>query len=469
MKGFNRLSGALHGAVSHTLSNLRLSLTFRIAIHYCFQLLRTTLPMALIVSLFFFGAQLPGMLRLIHRIAIAPLPESSIYTQDVIQDAHVSAVVLSRERYCQETGLRALPSNSKELIQEFFRTAFSQELVHRPFYLTVPSMEVQGYLLRVTFALEDMLSVWGWLMTSVLVCDTVRMLGFIRRRNQLDKRVLAPIRDITDMAATLSANNLSNRINIAGTKNELKDLAMVINTMLDRIELSYNSQKQFVSDASHELRTPIAVIQGYANLINRWGKSDPEVLQESIDSILTETDHMSALIRQLLFLAKGDQNKLHVQKTRVSLNEIAAELVREMDLLQEGRSITFTAEDEVEIFAEYDLIKQLLWIHGENALKYSPNGSEIAVRVWKDASFGYVSVEDHGAGIAEEDLRKIFDRFYRADKSRNKEVSGTGLGLAIARWIIDCHDGEVLVESKVGEGTIFTDKFRLFSAEKEAK
>ena len=107
-------------------------------------------------------------------------------------------------------------------------------------------------------------------------------------------------------------------------------------------------------------------------------------MQESIDSILTETDHMSALIRQLLFLAKGDQNKLHVQKTRVSLNEIAAELVREMDLLQEGRSITFTAEDEVEIFAEYDLIKQLLWIHGENALKYSPNGSEIAVRVWKD-------------------------------------------------------------------------------------
>ena len=168
---------------------------------------------------------------------------------------------------------------------------------------------------------------------------------------------------------------------------------------------------------------------------------------------------MIELIRQLLFLANGDQNKLLVQKKRVSLNEIAAELVREMDLLQEGRSITLTAEDEVEIFAEYDLIKQLLWIHGENALKYSPNGSEIAVRVWKDASFG----------SAEEDLRKIFDRFYRAGKSRNKEVSGTGLGLAIARWIIDCHDGEVLVESKVGEGTIFTDKFRLFSAEKEAK
>ena len=285
----------------------------------------------------------------------------------------------------------------------------------------------------------------------------------------ISDRILRPVEAIRSAAERISVEDLSQRISTEGPEDEMKELTITFNSMIDRLDGAFQRQSQFISDASHELRTPIAVIQGYANLINRWGKSDPEVLQESIDSILTETNHMSALIRQLLFLAKGDQNKLHVQKTRVSLNEIAAELVREMDLLQEGRSITFTAEDEVEIFAEYDLIKQLLWIHGENALKYSPNGSKIAVRVWKDASFGYVSVEDHGAGIAEEDLRKIFDRFYRADKSRNKEVSGTGLGLAIARWIIDCHDGEVLVESKVGEGTIFTDKFRLFSAEKEAK
>ena len=286
-------------------------------------------------------------------------------------------------------------------------------------------------------------------LVKMLIVDILGICCAFLIGKYISDRILRAVEAIRSAAERISIEDLSQRISTEGPEDEMKC--------------------QFISDASHELRTPIAVIQGYANLINRWGKSDPEVLQESIDSILTETDHMSALIRQLLFLAKGDQNKLHAQKARVSLNEIAAELVREMDLLQEGRSITFTAEDEVEIFAEYDLIKQLLWIHGENALKYSPNGSEIAVRVWKDASFGYVSVEDHGAGIAEEDLRKIFDRFYRADKSRNKEVSGTGLGLAIARWIIDCHDGEVLVESKVGEGTIFTDKFRLFSAEKKAK
>ena len=337
-------------------------------------------------------------------------------------------------------------------------------------------------------------------LVKMLIVDILGICCAFLIGKYISDRILRPVEAIRSAAERISIEDLSQRISTEGPEDEMKELTITFNSMIDRLDGAFQRQSQFISDASHELRTPIAVIQGYANLINRWGKSDPEVLQESIDSILTETDHMSALIRQLLFLAKGDQNKLHAQKARVSLNEIAAELVREMDLLQkgdqnklhaqkarvslneiaaelvremdllqEGRSITFTAEDEVEIFAEYDLIKQLLWIHGENALKYSPNGSEIAVRVWKDASFGYVSVEDHGAGIAEEDLRKIFDRFYRADKSRNKEVSGTGLGLAIARWIIDCHDGEVLVESKVGEGTIFTDKFRLFSAEKKAK
>ena len=104
-----------------------------------------------------------------------------------------------------------------------------------------------------------------------------------------------------------------------------------------------------------------------------------------------------------------------------------------------------------------------------NAFKHTKEGGKITVSIRKGNKEVVIEVTDNGSGIAQKDLNKIFDRFYRADKSRNKEVSGTGLGLAIARWIIDCHDGEVLVESKVGEGTIFTDKFRLFSAEKEAK
>lgn len=279
----------------------------------------------------------------------------------------------------------------------------------------------------------------------------------------ISRRMLKPVEAIRTAAERISIEDLSQRIPTEGPDDEMKELTITFNSMIDRLDTAFQRQNQFISDASHELRTPIAVIQGYANLINRWGKSDPEVLQESIDSILTETDHMSALIRQLLFLAKSDQSRLHVQKAKVSLNEIAGELVREMTMLREDRTITFTEEAAVELFADYDLIKQLLWIHGENALKYS--GGKIEVKVWKDQKYGYVSVKDYGMGIAVEDLPKIFDRFYRVDKSRNKEISGTGLGLAIARWIVDSHEGDILVESKVGEGTIFTDKFPLLVPE----
>ena len=299
----------------------------------------------------------------------------------------------------------------------------------------------------------------------MLIADVVGSLGAFLIGQYISRRMLKPVAAIREAAERISIEDLSQRISTEGPDDEMKELTVTFNSMIDRLDTSFQKQNQFISDASHELRTPISVIQGYANLINRWGKSDPDILQESIDSILTETDHMSALIRQLLFLAKSDQSRLSVQKAKMSLNEVAAELVREMEVLDVNAKITFVEEEIAEIFADYDLIKQLLWIHGENALKYSGEGSEVEVKVWKDKKFGYVSVKDNGVGIAEEDIQKIFDRFYRVDKSRNKEISGTGLGLAIAKWIVDSHDGEILVESKVGEGTTFINKFRLFVSE----
>ena len=306
--------------------------------------------------------------------------------------------------------------------------------------------------------------IWNF-MSKLLIADVVGILGAFLIGRYISRRMLKPMEAIREAAERISIEDLSQRISTEGPDDEMKELTVTFNSMIDRLDTSFQKQNQFISDASHELRTPISVIQGYANLINRWGKSDPAILQESIDSILTETDHMSALIRQLLFLAKSDQNRLSLQRAKMSLNEVAAELVREMEILDTNRKITLKETEAVDIFADYDLIKQLLWIHGENALKYSGENGQIEVKVWKDKKFGYVSITDNGAGIAEEDIPKIFDRFYRVDKSRNKGISGTGLGLAIAKWIADSHEGEILVESKVGEGTTFTDKFRLFLPE----
>lgn len=298
--------------------------------------------------------------------------------------------------------------------------------------------------------------------TTLMLVDFIGIFCAFLIGQYISRRMLRPVVAIRSAAERISIEDLSRRIPTEGPEDEMMELTVTFNSMIERLDTAFQRQNQFVSDASHELRTPIAVIQGYANLINRWGKSDPDVLQESIDSILSETEHMSALIRKLLFLAKSDQNKLHAQKEKILLNDVAADIVREMAVLDPKREVTYQEEACVTLWADSDLIKQLLWIHGENALKYTQDGGKIAVRVWKDKKYGYVSIADDGVGIGEEDRAKIFDRFYRVDKSRSKEISGTGLGLAIARWIVECHDGEILLESEPGKGTVFTDKFRLY-------
>ena len=277
----------------------------------------------------------------------------------------------------------------------------------------------------------------------------------------ISRRMLQPVEAIRSAAERITIEDLSQRIETDGPDDEMKELTVTFNSMIDRLENSFQRQNQFISDASHELRTPISVIQGYANLINRWGKSDPDILQESIDSILSETEHMSALIRKLLFLAKGDQNRMLVQKKVVSLNEVAGEIVRELEVLEVHRQILFEGKDKAEVWADPDLLKQLLWIYAENALKYTKEGGVITIRVWKDKKNAFVSVGDDGVGISQEHLPRIFDRFYRVDPSRNKGISGTGLGLSIAKWIIDSHFGQIFVESKAGEGATFINQFPL--------
>ena len=300
---------------------------------------------------------------------------------------------------------------------------------------------------------------------KMIIADFIGIFCAFLAGRYISRRVLKPVEQIRTTAERISIEDLTQRIDLDGPDDEMKELTITFNSMIDRLEKAFHRQNQFVSDASHELRTPISVIQGYASLINRWGKSNPDVLQESIDSILGETEHMKELINNLLFLAKSDQNRMHAKRSRMCLNDVAQEIVKELDLLQQDRQITYEEAEQVEINGDSDLIKQLLWIH---ALKYTTNGGKIHIKVWKDKKYAYVSVADDGMGIAEEEQSKIFDRFYQEDKSRNKELSGTGLGLSIAKWIVSSHDGAILVESKRGEGATFIDRFPLW-AEPEVK
>ncbi len=276
----------------------------------------------------------------------------------------------------------------------------------------------------------------------------------------ISKKILNPVSEVTKAAERISINDLSQRINVPASNDEISNLASTFNDMIERLEISFDKQRQFISNASHELKTPISVIQGYASLIDRWGKSDPEILQESIDSIKDETEYMSNLIKKLLFLAKNELNQINEQKNKLSLNNVVSEVVKETSVLDIKGKIDFVEKEDVFILGDFNLIKQLLWIFFENAVKYSDKDFiKIIFEVSSDDVFAVLKISDNGIGIAKDDINHIFDRFFRVDKSHNSSIPGNGLGLSIAEMIIRQHKGKIEVLSEIGKGTEFIIKF----------
>lgn len=267
------------------------------------------------------------------------------------------------------------------------------------------------------------------------------------------RKMLQPIDHMTRTARSISASDLRTRLDVVRSHDELKELAETFNQMLDRIETSYEQQKQFVSDASHELRTPISVIQGYANLLRRWGKNDQAVLEEAVNAIASETEHMKDLIEKLLFLARAEQASQAIVKTTFAMDELVQEVVAETTLVDSEHTLTNVINEPAVIYADRQLIKQALRIFLDNSIKYTPAGGQIMIRSRHIGGKLQLTVQDTGAGIAPEELPYIFDRFYRCDKSRTRQTGGNGLGLAIAKWIIDKHGGSIKVESVVDQGT----------------
>ena len=238
---------------------------------------------------------------------------------------------------------------------------------------------------------------------------------------------------------------------------ELIGLEQAINRLLDRMRTLYSQQTRFVSDASHELRTPISVIQGYVNLLDRWGKEDPQILEESIAAIKSESEHMQKLIEQLLFLARSDSGRNPITFAPVNLAEIINEIHEEYAMICPSRIWKLELSPEpLNVSADKSMIKQAARILCDNAVKYSPEGSTVTIRAYKNADTVSFSVQDEGIGISQEDQAHIFERFYRADPSRVRATGGTGLGLSIAQWIVERHNGTITVLSREDIGTRMT-------------
>ena len=336
----------------------------------------------------------------------------------------------------------------------------------------------QGELCTIRLDLSRPAAIFVFAARVLVICQLVSLLANLLKNAGTIRRTLRPIQELAAAAARLNqapqgmsteelqalagkldeinATHLDRRISVTGTQKELRTLAQAINSMLDRINAAYRSQMRFVSDASHELRTPIAVIQGYANLLDRWGKDDPATRQEAIDAIRQEADSMKELVEQLLFLARGDNDSMKVSFEPFDLTEVAGEVLRETQMIDQNHIFAAQWSLPVPVWADLGLIKQALRVLVDNAIKYTPQGGHITIRAEGADGMARLSVEDEGQGIDSDSLPHIFDRFYRTDESRARQTGGTGLGLSIAKWIADRHGGWFEVTSWPGAGTRIT-------------
>lgn len=284
----------------------------------------------------------------------------------------------------------------------------------------------------------------------------VIMLFIIWQSRKENKRIFKPISNLTETARNLTVTNLhSERLPVHGTEKELRELTQVFNEMLDRLERSYESQKQFVSNASHELRTPIAVIQGYSRMLARWGSSDPEILKEAVDAIGDESKAMQELVEKLLFLSRHDRKTLKVQKEWFSMGEVVEDMVKETRMVTENREIKARIIQNVSVYGDDQLLKQAIRVLIDNAIKYSSDGDTITIGCENRNGNCVLTVEDTGRGMKKEDVDHMFERFYRSDDIRGK-IDGHGLGLSIARLIILAHAGTIKIRTQYTVGTSFT-------------
>lgn len=265
----------------------------------------------------------------------------------------------------------------------------------------------------------------------------------------LSGRALKPVKDITAAALNISIENLSRRLPVPATGDELADLTEVLNTMLGRLESAVKTLSQFVADASHEFRTPLAVIKTTAELTLRRARS-PEAYRDSLQEIAAEAERMTVLVEDLLMLARSDAGVADMPLSPLDLSELVGDVLAEMRNLADFRRIRFTLTlEKAMILGNRAALHRAFLVLLDNALKYSAEGGEVVVRL----GAGWVEIKDFGAGISSEDLPHIFKRFYQADRARSQ--GGYGLGLSLAETIVRAHGGSIEVSSVLGEGSSF--------------
>jgi len=274
-------------------------------------------------------------------------------------------------------------------------------------------------------------------------------------------QALAPLETVTEVATRITqADDLSRRIPQASSSgDEVGRLIVAFNETLERLENLFNTQRRFTADVSHELRTPLTVIKGEVGLMHLTGAID----EEAIGNIEREVDRLTRLVGDLLLLSQAESGRLMLNMTEVDLDTVLLEVFQQARTLAgEKLTIELSEIDQVQITGDRDRLKQLLLNLAANAIQYTPAGKKVTLGLRRGEAHVELFVQDTGPGIPSKDIPHIFDRFYRAERSRKRSAtSGFGLGLSIADWIVKKHNGEIAVTSVEGEGTLFTVRLPL--------
>lgn len=371
-----------------------------------------------------------------------------------VYDSQGSLICESTALTSHDVALRAPPDADSTVRYRSAGTGrFPLRLAYQRYALggRMITLEVADPVRKFETALEEFTRTLWFSLPVLLVLATLG--GF-----WLSSRALRPVHQLTQDARAITASDLSRRLAVPRARDELRRLAETLNVMLDRIESSFQRTRQFTADASHELRAPVTLIHTAAEFSLRRERSHEE-LADSMKTILREARRTTLLIDDLLLLARADSDPSAFPLHPIDLTPVLKDIAGQAAALASSTGIAVTsdcASVPLQVNADEESLRRLLLILIDNAVKYTPDGGQVKLETQSGPEEVLVSVTDTGTGIAEEDLPRVFERFWRADRVRSRESGGTGLGLSIAEEIAGRHGGRLTVTSKLGHGSTFT-------------
>ena len=384
---------------------------------------------------------------------------SSLYPMN--EEVNIRVFDTSRELLFQTQKWQDTPQVSGKLETQFVTLSTGEESVQVMMPILSRNTRVLIGHLQVTNRMAKLVELkkqLRFLFLQLIIMEGIVAVGLAYFISRL---ISKPIEEIHDIIASINEENIETKRLIVPKKNdEFAIVSQQFNELLDKISFYIAQQKHFVEDVSHELRTPVAIVEGHLKLLNRWGKDDPEVLEESLTASLSEIQRMKTLVQEMLDLSRAPQVREQYKDATTEVVATLEQIVTNFKVLYPDFTFIADIDTKKEIISPIyrNHFEQVIIILLDNAVKYSTNRKEIIVSLSPTTEAVEIGIQDFGMGLSEEDKKKVFSRFYRVDKARSRERGGNGLGLSIAKELIEGYNGKISVTSRLNQGSLFKVK-----------